>query len=227
MLEALRGQVAVKPRKFGLILQFAPSAQPLGQRSLDECLLIERAEGFIDGAPGDRGGDAGAFNLPPDSHATVPLDRRLRARNCLRNPPIVDGPLRLQAEDGIIDRVGIVVAAGEALTHLRLGKFAPPEHLERVDVRRAHAVIMNRMDRRPVFPTPAHESAARLVDDFFAAQSSVDTVLVVNSCARGTATPESDLDLAILVEPSMTIMKRQALKGDCCGVLLSRWAVPS
>jgi predicted nucleotidyltransferase len=29
----------------------------------------------------------------------------------------------------------------------------------------------------------------------------VDTVLVVNSCARGTAVPESDLDFAILVKP--------------------------
>jgi len=29
----------------------------------------------------------------------------------------------------------------------------------------------------------------------------VDTVLVVNSCARGQATPESDLDMAVLVHP--------------------------
>jgi hypothetical protein len=32
----------------------------------------------------------------------------------------------------------------------------------------------------------------------------VDTVLVVNSCARGRAVPESDLDLAVLVKPAVT-----------------------
>jgi hypothetical protein len=32
----------------------------------------------------------------------------------------------------------------------------------------------------------------------------VDTVLVVNSCARGQATPESDLDFAILIKPGTT-----------------------
>ena len=32
----------------------------------------------------------------------------------------------------------------------------------------------------------------------------MDTVLVVNSCARGQAVPESDLDFAILVNPETT-----------------------
>jgi len=34
--------------------------------------------------------------------------------------------------------------------------------------------------------------------------ANVDTVLVVNSCARGQAVPESDLDFAILVKPNIT-----------------------
>ena len=49
------------------------------------------------------------------------------------------------------------------------------------------------------FPTPLHQSAAAVVVDFFGQQPQTDTVLLVNSCARGKATPESDLDVAVLV----------------------------
>jgi len=49
------------------------------------------------------------------------------------------------------------------------------------------------------FPTEAHQRAAEIAADYFRAQANVDTVLIVNSCARGQATPESDLDMAILV----------------------------
>jgi predicted nucleotidyltransferase len=51
------------------------------------------------------------------------------------------------------------------------------------------------------FPTPLHEQAAETAYSFFQPQASVDTVLVVNSCARGQAVPESDLDMAVLVLP--------------------------
>lgn len=51
------------------------------------------------------------------------------------------------------------------------------------------------------FPTPLHEQAAESAWDFFHSQAAVDTVLVVNSCARGQAVPESDLDMAVLVGP--------------------------
>jgi predicted nucleotidyltransferase len=50
------------------------------------------------------------------------------------------------------------------------------------------------------FPTTVHEQTAHLICDFFANQSHVQAVLVVNSCARGVATPQSDLDMAILIE---------------------------
>ena len=56
----------------------------------------------------------------------------------------------------------------------------------------------------PVFPTKLHHDTAGLVSDFFYAQSIVDTVLIVNSCARGQGVPESDLDFAILVKPGTT-----------------------
>jgi predicted nucleotidyltransferase len=51
------------------------------------------------------------------------------------------------------------------------------------------------------FPTPLHEQAAEAAYLFFRPQAAVDTVLVVNSCARGQALPESDLDMAVLVRP--------------------------
>ena len=51
------------------------------------------------------------------------------------------------------------------------------------------------------FPTKLHQDTAELTRDYFLPISSVDTVLIVNSCARGQAVPESDLDMAILVDP--------------------------
>ncbi|MEP7109305.1 MAG: nucleotidyltransferase domain-containing protein [Ferruginibacter sp.] len=57
------------------------------------------------------------------------------------------------------------------------------------------------MTFKPTFPTILHQDAGELIRDYFLNISSVDTVLVVNSCARGQAVPESDLDFAILVKP--------------------------
>jgi predicted nucleotidyltransferase len=54
------------------------------------------------------------------------------------------------------------------------------------------------------FPTARHRQVAELARDFFTAHALVDTVLVVNSCARGQALPGSDLDLAVLVKPAAT-----------------------
>ena len=51
------------------------------------------------------------------------------------------------------------------------------------------------------FPTLLHEQAAETAYRFFQPQSAIDTVLVVNSCARGQALPESDLDMAVLLRP--------------------------
>jgi predicted nucleotidyltransferase len=60
------------------------------------------------------------------------------------------------------------------------------------------------MTYKPSFPTILHQDTAELVRDYFLAMSNVDTVLVVNSCARGQAVPESDLDFAVLVKPETT-----------------------
>jgi predicted nucleotidyltransferase len=64
----------------------------------------------------------------------------------------------------------------------------------------------------PSFPTALHEQVARLTRDFFTAQPEVDTVLVVNSCARGHAVTGSDLDLAVLIKPTATSQHVHALE---------------
>ena len=60
------------------------------------------------------------------------------------------------------------------------------------------------MTFKPCFPTKLHQDTAELIRDYFLAIINVDTVLVVNSCARGQAVPESDLDFAILIKPGTT-----------------------
>jgi predicted nucleotidyltransferase len=53
--------------------------------------------------------------------------------------------------------------------------------------------------KKPAFPTELHELAVNTIADFFLAQEHTDTVLLLNSLARGKATPESDIDIAVLV----------------------------
>lgn len=63
------------------------------------------------------------------------------------------------------------------------------------------------------FPTALHEQAAETAYRFFQPQAAVDTVLVVNSCARGQAMPESDLDMAVLVRPETAEEEVTRLEG--------------
>jgi hypothetical protein len=68
------------------------------------------------------------------------------------------------------------------------------------------------MSLKPVFPTPLHQAVAEVVFDYFSVLPTVDTVLVVNSCARGLAVPESDLDFAILATADTTLEERTAME---------------
>lgn len=61
--------------------------------------------------------------------------------------------------------------------------------------------LNSQMTSKLKFPTKLHQDTAELTRDYFFPVSSVDTVLIVNSCARGQAVPESDLDIAVLVNP--------------------------
>ena len=57
------------------------------------------------------------------------------------------------------------------------------------------------MERKAQYPTPQHEDAANSITAFFSREHEIESVLLVNSCARGKATRDSCLDLAVLVGP--------------------------
>src|SRR5437899_10419658 len=61
------------------------------------------------------------------------------------------------------------------------------------------------------FPTEPHREVAELAGDFFSAHAHVDTILVVNSCARGRAVAGSDLDMAVLILPTAPSQEVQSL----------------
>lgn len=66
------------------------------------------------------------------------------------------------------------------------------------------------MPNHPQFPTSIHRQAAEEVVDF-ASTLPVHAVLLVNSCARGVASAQSDLDVALLIDPALSAPERQAL----------------
>ncbi len=52
---------------------------------------------------------------------------------------------------------------------------------------------------QPAYPTPAHAAAARAIVERYGAET--DAVLLLNSCARGKASPDSCLDIGLLLRP--------------------------
>ncbi|MEO6719609.1 MAG: nucleotidyltransferase domain-containing protein [Ferruginibacter sp.] len=55
-----------------------------------------------------------------------------------------------------------------------------------------------------IFPTELHRHATEVIKGFFLEQRNIDTILLVNSLSRGKATPESDIDIAVLISPTTT-----------------------
>lgn len=53
------------------------------------------------------------------------------------------------------------------------------------------------------YPTSLHQQAAEAACRFFRSQPGVDTILVVNSLARGQGIPDSDLDMNVLVDSGL------------------------
>lgn len=52
---------------------------------------------------------------------------------------------------------------------------------------------------QPAYPTPAHANAAQAIVEYFAERT--DGILLLNSCARGKASPDSCLDIGLLLRP--------------------------
>lgn len=65
------------------------------------------------------------------------------------------------------------------------------------------------------YPTPHHQAAAEAIAQFFSETPDADAVLLVNSCARGKAVPDSCLDIAVLLSPEASAPER--------GWLEDRW----
>jgi hypothetical protein len=55
---------------------------------------------------------------------------------------------------------------------------------------------------RPAYPTPTHADAAEAIAEFFRPMPEIEALLLVNSCARGKATPDSCLDINALTSPA-------------------------
>ena len=73
-------------------------------------------------------------------------------------------------------------------------------------------LLLAAMTNNYAFPTSLHKLAAESVIGFFATQPETQAVMLVNSCARGVAIPESDLDMAILVNPAISAANQQLLE---------------
>jgi predicted nucleotidyltransferase len=56
---------------------------------------------------------------------------------------------------------------------------------------------------QPAYPSPQHEKAAERIVDLFSREGNVHAILLTCSCARGKATRDSCLDIAILVRPGI------------------------
>jgi predicted nucleotidyltransferase len=69
------------------------------------------------------------------------------------------------------------------------------------------------IDYSPVYPTTQHAAAADAVVDIFSRQQAVDSVLLVGSCARGKASPDSCLDIVVLARPKALASHRRELEG--------------
>jgi len=66
----------------------------------------------------------------------------------------------------------------------------------------------------PSYPTIYHQKAAEKFAAFFRNRPGVDAILLVNSCARGKASPDSCLDLAVILTPDAFKQSRDVFEKD-------------
>ena len=66
----------------------------------------------------------------------------------------------------------------------------------------------------PAFPSVYHQKAAEKFTAFFRYRPGVEAVLLVNSCARGKASPDSCLDLAVILTPAVFKQAQPVYEND-------------
>lgn len=64
------------------------------------------------------------------------------------------------------------------------------------------------------FPTFEHANAAQGITDLFSKNDQVDAILLTNSCARGKATPDSCLDMVVLINETSLLAQRETLEAE-------------
>jgi predicted nucleotidyltransferase len=71
---------------------------------------------------------------------------------------------------------------------------------------------MRDMQISATYPTIEHTQASEVVVDFFSVCPDVEAVILIGSCARGKATPDSCLDFLVLVLPEVLSTEKAALE---------------
>lgn len=70
------------------------------------------------------------------------------------------------------------------------------------------------MELAAAYPTAEHQQAAEVLVDHFRQQLGYEAVLLVNSCARGRASRDSCLDIAVMVPPDRLAHDAAALEAE-------------
>ena len=65
------------------------------------------------------------------------------------------------------------------------------------------------MTLNAAYPTAQHSDAASVITAFFAHNYDIESVLLLNSCARGKATRDSCLDIAVLAREGPAVGRHQ------------------
>lgn len=68
------------------------------------------------------------------------------------------------------------------------------------------------MNLQTSYPTAHHRCAAEAVVELLGRRAQTEAIVLVNSCARGKATPNSCLDIAVLVRPEVLAEEQGCLE---------------
>ena len=127
-------EVAVQALEFALVGDLRAAAQPFFQCGGEVGVRVNLAEHVVDGAAGERRGDAGGLDAPGDAQAAARAQAGFGAGDRPGRAGVVEAAVGLQACDGGVDRVRLVAAAGETLPDLPLRQLAPGQQPQPRDV---------------------------------------------------------------------------------------------